>query len=142
VPLTAGEKYNIKLEYFNEDERSGINLYWESDSLDLFSPGGEYIPQSQLWPVMGSSFLRTTRQPQTKTAAPVQASDVIVPTFVNNNIIVKSPREAYYTVHDLNGTLVNRGKIRQGVNYIPVNNRASGILILKVDNQLFKLIKQ
>jgi hypothetical protein len=140
IALTAGEKYNIKLEYFNEDERSGINLFWECDSLESFSPGGEYIPQSQLWPTMGSSL--RVMKPATKTVAAATAvRDLIVPTFVKNSIVVQSPKEAAYVVYDLGGRLVNAGKLRQGINYIPVSGASNGMLLLKVDNRLFKVIK-
>lgn len=44
IKLTTGQRYNIRVEYFNEDERSGINLYWSCDSLSR-----EYVPQSQLY---------------------------------------------------------------------------------------------
>lgn len=52
INLTAGKLYDIKVEFFNNDNnvRGGANLKWNSPSLNLFSPGGEYIPQSQLYP--------------------------------------------------------------------------------------------
>ena len=44
ITLTAGEKYDIKLEYFNNDDRSTLGLFWMSPSTQL-----EYIPMSQLF---------------------------------------------------------------------------------------------
>lgn len=44
VTLVAGQKYDIKLEYYNTDERSEAGLMWSSASLPL-----EYIPMSQLF---------------------------------------------------------------------------------------------
>ncbi|WP_315817001.1 PA14 domain-containing protein [Paraflavitalea speifideaquila] len=44
MPLIAGERYNIKLEYFNTDARTGMGLLWTCPGLPL-----EYIPQSQLY---------------------------------------------------------------------------------------------
>jgi hypothetical protein len=44
IKLRTGQRYKIRLEYFNEDDRSGINLYWSCDSLER-----QYVPQSQLF---------------------------------------------------------------------------------------------
>ena len=44
IKLTQGKRCHIKLEYFNEDDRSGINLFWSSATHNR-----EYIPQSQLY---------------------------------------------------------------------------------------------
>jgi hypothetical protein len=44
IALTAGQKYKIKLEYFNTDDRSNLSLYWQSTSL-----AQQIIPQTQLY---------------------------------------------------------------------------------------------
>jgi hypothetical protein len=44
IKLRTGQRYKLRLEYFNEDDRSGINLYWSCDSLER-----QYVPQSQLY---------------------------------------------------------------------------------------------
>ena len=44
IRLTAGQKYDIKLEYFNTDARTAMGLFWSSPSQPL-----EYVPQSQLY---------------------------------------------------------------------------------------------
>jgi hypothetical protein len=44
ISLVAGQKYDIKLEYFNTDNRSNIGLKWQSASLPL-----EYVPIDQLF---------------------------------------------------------------------------------------------
>ncbi|WP_207512471.1 PKD domain-containing protein [Longitalea luteola] len=44
INLLAGQKYDIKLEYFNTDNRSNIGLKWQSPSLPL-----EYVPMGQLF---------------------------------------------------------------------------------------------
>jgi hypothetical protein len=140
ISLTAGELYDIKLEYFNEDEHTGINLYWNSPHLNSFSPGGEYIPQSQLWPEMGS-FARKPVE-NVFTDIPVQQSDFLVPTFVKDNIIVRSPRSTIYELYDLSGRLLSKGRISAGVNYIPAGHIQSGMLMIKVDKDVFKLIRE
>jgi hypothetical protein len=43
IPLIAGKRYNIKLEYFS-DARTAVGLMWASNSLPK-----EYVPQSQLF---------------------------------------------------------------------------------------------
>lgn len=44
INLLAGQKYDIRLEYFNTDNRSNIGLKWQSDSLPV-----EYVPMGQLF---------------------------------------------------------------------------------------------
>lgn len=44
IKLEAGKKYPIKLEYFNQDDRSALYLFWQSPSLPL-----QLVPQSQLY---------------------------------------------------------------------------------------------
>lgn len=52
VNLEAGKLYDVKVEFTNNDTniRGGANWKWNSPSLNLFSPGGEYVPQLQLYP--------------------------------------------------------------------------------------------
>ncbi|MDF2189677.1 PA14 domain-containing protein [Paraflavitalea sp. CAU 1676] len=44
VTLVAGQLYDLKLEYFNNDGGTGMGLLWSSPSLPI-----EYVPQSQLF---------------------------------------------------------------------------------------------
>jgi hypothetical protein len=44
ISLQAGKRYSIRLEYFNNDDRSALYLYWQSASLKK-----ELVPQSQLY---------------------------------------------------------------------------------------------
>jgi hypothetical protein len=46
IQMTAGKKYNIRLEYFNVDKYSAVGLYWSSENLPF-----EYVPQSQLYAI-------------------------------------------------------------------------------------------
>ncbi len=51
IAMVAGKLYDIKIEYIKASSaRSGISLLWTSPSLELFTKGGEYVPQSQLYP--------------------------------------------------------------------------------------------
>lgn len=45
ISLTGGQLYDIKLEFFNQDDRSGCTLEWECPLLKR-----EFIPMSQLYP--------------------------------------------------------------------------------------------
>ena len=140
--LVAGTKYNIKLEFFNEDEHTGVNLYWRSASIQNFSNGPEYIPQSQLWPTMGSPRY-TVPEVIPTVQTPEQITEYMVPTLVRDRIMVKSPRAAVYRLYDLTGRLLGNGKISQGVNYIPSGNLRTGMIIMKLnDEKVFKLIKE
>ncbi|MBS1604609.1 MAG: T9SS type A sorting domain-containing protein [Bacteroidetes bacterium] len=44
ISLTAGQQYDIKLEYFNTDDKTGMGLQWESKSMPR-----QYVPMSQLY---------------------------------------------------------------------------------------------
>ncbi len=48
IALIAGQKYDIKIEFVSS-RYAGINVTWSSPSLEKFSKGGEYIPQSQMF---------------------------------------------------------------------------------------------
>lgn len=52
ILMQAGKKYQIVVVFSNDDDniRGGVNLLWSCPSLEKFSPGGEYVPQSQLYP--------------------------------------------------------------------------------------------
>lgn len=63
IALEAGKLYPIRFEFVNQGStQSGVNLYWRSPSLDKFSRGPEYIPQSQLFSdeVPGSTTTTST----------------------------------------------------------------------------------
>ncbi len=51
LALIAGKLYDIRIEYSKATSvKSGITLFWTCPSLELFIKGGEYVPQSQLYP--------------------------------------------------------------------------------------------
>jgi hypothetical protein len=75
ISLVAGQKYDIKLEYFNTDNRSNIGLKWRSASLPL-----EYIPIDQLFADPISS------QPPTNIAPVANAGSDITITLPTNSV--------------------------------------------------------
>jgi hypothetical protein len=50
INLAAGQMYDIKMEFFNSDDRSGCTLEWSSTSLKR-----EFVPMSQLYPAGGDN---------------------------------------------------------------------------------------
>jgi hypothetical protein len=57
--------------------------------------------------------------------------------------MVKSPKETAYTIYDLTGRTLKKGKIIKGYNNIPASGMSPGMLLLKVDNgPSVKLLKQ
>jgi hypothetical protein len=78
VTLVAGQKYDIKLEYFNTDNRSNIGLMWQSASLPL-----EYVPMGQLFsdPIGSQPPTTPTNQPPIANAG----TDITI-TLPNNSV--------------------------------------------------------
>jgi hypothetical protein len=74
INLVAGQKYDIKLEYFNSDTRSVIELLWSSVSTPL-----EYIPLSQL-------FASTISQPPSNQAPVANAGTDTTITYPTNSV--------------------------------------------------------
>jgi hypothetical protein len=91
INLIAGTKYDLKLEYYNTDDRSEIGLKWASASLPL-----EYIPMDQLFSdPIGS-------QPPTSNVAPVAnaGSDITI-TLPTNSVTLDGAAS-----RDSDGTIV------------------------------------
>lgn len=74
INLVAGQKYDIKLEYFNSDTRSVIELLWSSASTQ-----SEYIPLSQL-------FASTISQPPTNQRPVANAGTDTTITYPANSV--------------------------------------------------------
>jgi hypothetical protein len=74
INLAAGQKYDIKLEYFNSDDRSVLELLWSSPSTAL-----EFIPMSQL-------FASTIGQPPGNQTPIASAGSDITITLPTNSI--------------------------------------------------------
>lgn len=128
VTLVAGEKYAIRLEYFNTTGGTGIGLLWSSPSLPL-----EYVPQSQLY---AEAITSPTPLP------PVQET-IVVGRIVQNYIEIQSPDNSFYQLYDPLGRLLKRGALIQGTNYIYVSHLSKGALFLKLNGirKAYKLIK-
>lgn len=128
VSLTAGRRYNIKLEYYNTgDNKTGMGLMWSSKSLPQ-----EYIPQTQLY----SDVVQAPPPP------PIEESKVIGQ-VVDNFIKVESKDNTSYQLFDSLGRLLMKGNLDQGINFIRINQLKKGPLFLKLANarKAFKVVK-
>ncbi len=114
--LEAGKLYNLKLEYFNHDDRSGIGLMWSSASLSK-----EYIPQSQL-------FSRPVTSP------PPTGTPGVTARIFNDQLIIQSDVNTTFQLFDLLGRKLMAGRIQAGSNQITINSFAKGILLFKLNN--------
>jgi len=74
VTMVAGQKYDIKLEYFNNDDRSVLEMFWSSPSTVE-----EYVPMSQL-------FASTISQPPANQAPVANAGSDITITLPTNSV--------------------------------------------------------
>ena len=82
IPMEAGKKYDIKLEYSNTDSRSGIELMWQTPSLPL-----EYVPQGQLF----AGIVTTPAPPATPANQPPVANggaDLVVTLPIANGVVL------------------------------------------------------
>jgi hypothetical protein len=77
INLVAGQKYDIKLEHFNTDDRKGMGLYWTSASTKK-----EYVPMDQLF----SDPIGTQPPPPNTNQGPVAnaGSDTSIVSSSNN----------------------------------------------------------
>ncbi len=52
INLVAGQFYDILIKFRNNDDnvRGGASVLWNSPSINVFSPGGEFLHQLQLYP--------------------------------------------------------------------------------------------
>jgi hypothetical protein len=133
LSLVAGQKYNIQLEYFNEDDRSGVNLFWSCSSLSK-----EYIPQSQLFPnpLISLPLNETTPTSRQTTIATLQ-----VQTVVKDLIQVKSPGTLQYQIFDVLGRRLLTGKVFKGSNTVAAP-AGRGVFVMKFSNgEVRKIIK-
>lgn len=131
ISLKAGERYDIKLEYFNTNEGTGMGLLWSCPGLPL-----EYVPQSQLYAE------RIVPPPPPPPPPPIQETKVIGQ-IVSNYIEVQCPDNSFYQLFDTMGRLLKRGALTPGTNYIYVTPFSKGALFLKLSkvSKAWKLIK-
>lgn len=128
ITLKAGERYDLRLEYFNTDAGTGMGLLWSSASLPI-----EYVPQTQLY---------AEKTPPPPPSPPLQ-EPVVIGQVIRDHIEVRSPDNSLYLLYDALGRLLKRGNLIPGTNYIFVQSYGSGALFLKLEKirKAYKLIK-
>ncbi len=126
IALEAGQLYDIKIEYFNTDARSGVGLQWRSKSLPK-----EYVPQSQLYSdavvVPGPGGGNPDPDPN-----PGESPAQFVATIAREYIEIKSRENSFFQLFDSSGRLLRKGRISSGANYIYIPEIAKGILFLSI----------
>ncbi|MDF2189676.1 PA14 domain-containing protein [Paraflavitalea sp. CAU 1676] len=128
IALKAGQRYNIRLEFFNTDDNTGMGLFWSCPGLPI-----EYVPQTQLY----AEAVTPPPQP------PTVSEPVVVAQVIRNYIEVHSPDNSNYHLYDAMGRLLKHGSLTPGTNFIYVTAISSGSLFLKLSriSKAYKLIK-
>lgn len=98
VNLEAGKLYDIEVKFWNNDNnvRGGANLLWNSPGINLFSPGGEFVPSYCLYPGDATPPPPPTNEKPTANAG----SDFEITLPVNSVVLAGSG-------NDSDGTIVN-----------------------------------
>lgn len=89
VNLIAGQFYDIRIEFFNNDDnvRGGAYVLWSSPSILLSSPKGEFIPPMQLYP--------TAPTPPANQAPKANAgTDLTITLPINSTVLTGSATDA------------------------------------------------
>src|SRR5258706_1214336 len=86
INLVAGQLYDIKLEYFNTDAKTGMGLIWQSTSMPQ-----EYIPHSQLFT---GDVTSTPTAPTTNQSPVANAGADITITLPTNSATLKGTASA------------------------------------------------
>ncbi|MEW4925009.1 BspA family leucine-rich repeat surface protein [Algibacter sp. 2305UL17-15] len=66
----------------------------------------------------------------------------LYPNPANETLYVKTNRESSYSIIDVYGKLVIKGKLEQGENKLDINNYQTGIYFLKIKNESGSIIKK
>ncbi len=167
INMQAGQLYDIKLEYFNEDKLTGAGLKWLSSSQQL-----EYVPQTQLYsdsvgvpepnpdpdpnnpnpnpnnpnpnnPDPGNPGNPNNPDPDNPGHENEEEPAQRVNTIARDYIEVRSRVNTSFQLFDAGGKVLQRGKIAAGVNYIYVPGISRGVLFLNIINtpKAFRILK-
>jgi hypothetical protein len=141
VSLEAGKWYPIKIKYSkNNSQRGGLELKWRCNSLDRFSPGGEYIPTSQLCVVPPTGL--PIRDPVPRDPSVIYNRFIVQTVTTAGSFIVKSPPGKYqYRLFDMLGQELENGLLQGGTNVIDISRYSAGVYMLQVNAERWKIIK-
>jgi alpha-L-fucosidase 2 len=131
IALVAGQRYNIKLEYYEDTQGADVSLAWSSTSQTK-----QIIPQNKLFPYI----IQNTQLPTSVESISKNTSEVVVSPnpakdciYINN--IDFNVNETLIT--DMQGRVILKSKeIYTGSKTINVGGLSNGMYILKLKGEL------
>jgi glucose/arabinose dehydrogenase len=130
INLTAGQRYDITLEYFEDGGQAVIKLLWRTTQLQK-----QIIPTSQLFTSLITGTEQNVRQ--TINVYPTVFDQTFILEPVHNNTILP------WTLINVLGQPVLKNNQAEGRQVINTGNLPAGLYILKTsDNSVYRLIKQ
>lgn len=130
INLTAGQRYEITLEYFEDGGQAVIKLLWRTAQLQK-----QIIPTAQLF----TSLITGTEQR-------VKQTINVYPTIFDQTFILESPPNntiKHWILFNRLGQPVLKNNVIEGKQVVDAGNLPAGLYILKTsDNSVFRLIKK
>ncbi|WP_243348814.1 PA14 domain-containing protein [Parabacteroides sp. FAFU027] len=123
ITLTAGQKYDIKVEYFENTNSAGCKLEWASALQSR-----EAVPQSQLYAGSSSAGIRTTSRAVGVSVSP----NPVVNGMMNVSMDDNSDEEATLTLYDLYGKPMLNTEIQKPGKQVNVSKIPAGMYIVSV----------
>ena len=123
IALTAGQKYDIKVEYFENTGSASCKLEWASALQSR-----EVIPQSQLYAGSSSAAIRTTN----RAAGVFVSPNPVVNGMMNVSMDDNSAEEASLTLYDLYGKSLLSTEIQKPGKQVNVSKIPAGMYIVSV----------
>ena len=127
IDLVAGEKYNLKLEYYENSGTAGCKLEWASPMQSR-----EAIPKSQLYKDIVSGVNKNFSETEIK-IYPIPATkgvlNVSLPNHVNEESVVR--------IYNVYGNEMMHEIIKKNDNQIDISSLQKGIYILNINNGNF-----
>ena len=127
IDLVAGEKYNLKLEYYENSGTAGCKLEWASPMQSR-----EAIPKSQLYKDIVSGVNKNFSETEIK-IYPIPATkgvlNVSLPNHVNEESVVR--------IYNVYGNEMMHEIIKKTDNQIDISSLQKGIYILNINNGNF-----
>lgn len=121
ISLTAGQKYDIKIEYFENDNLSGCKLEWASAFQSR-----EVIPQSQLYKDISSTKLYDTNAPVDIKVFPNPSVNGVL----NVEIRSYNNEEVTLSVHNICGKALLKQEIQKARQQIDISNLSKGLYLV------------
>ena len=131
--LTAGEKYDIRLEYLKKTGAARCKMEWASAFLSR-----EVVPQSQLYNNTGLGFHSGNAVSNLEVVAENGVLNVEMRDYSNEEIVLN--------VYDLYGKILLQRNIREAKTQIDISSFAKGVYLISVctenDSKTIKFLKK